>query len=133
MGHSMSASRPLGTESSHHGATRGAAQTRRGPPCWSRTAPWMQAGYKVSGVVHVHLPKSRDPVRQRPGLPEQKLQTGEMTLNLVLKSDLGTRKEADSYPRSSIAENPRVVVFQNCVVTSLSPTLAGLVATPCKL
>ena len=56
-----------------------------------------------------------------------------MTLDLILKGDLGARKEADATLGSSIAENPRVVVFQNCVVTSLSPTLAGLVATPCRL
>ena len=42
---------------------------------------------------------SGDPVRQRPGPPEQKLEAGEMTLNLFLKNDLGARKEADGYPR----------------------------------
>jgi hypothetical protein len=50
-------------------------------------------------LVHVHLPESGDPVMQRPGPPEQKLEAGEMTLDLFLKNDLGARKEADGYPR----------------------------------
>jgi hypothetical protein len=50
-------------------------------------------------LVDVHLPESGDPVRQRPGPPEQKLEAGEMTLDLFLKNDLGARKEADGYPR----------------------------------
>jgi hypothetical protein len=74
-----------------------------------------------AGVVHVHLPEPCNPVRQRFGPPEQKLESGEMTLDLVLEGDLGARKETDGYPRSSNAEKPRVVVFQNWVVTSLSP------------
>ena len=56
-----------------------------------------------------------------------------MTLDLFLKNDLGARKEADGYPRFFHRGKSAVVVFQNCVVTSLSPTLAGLVATPCRL
>ena len=50
-------------------------------------------------LVHVHLPELGDPVRQRPGPPEQKLVAGEMTLDLFLKNDLSARKEADGYPR----------------------------------
>jgi len=52
-----------------------------------------------AGVVHVHLPEPCDPVRQRFGPPEQKLETGEMTLDLILKGDLGAGKKADGYPR----------------------------------
>jgi hypothetical protein len=52
-----------------------------------------------AGVVHVHLPKSSDLVRQRPGFLEQKPEPGEMTLNFILKSDLGAWKEAHSHPR----------------------------------
>ena len=49
-----------------------------------------------AGVVHVHLPKPCDPVRQRFGPPEQKLEAGEMALDLiVLKGELGSRKETD--------------------------------------
>jgi hypothetical protein len=50
-------------------------------------------------LVHVHLPESSEPLRQRPGPPEQKLEAGEMTLDLFLKNDLGARKEADGYFR----------------------------------
>ena len=52
-----------------------------------------------AGLVHVDLLESRDLVRQRPALLEQNLEAGEMTLDLILKSDLGAWKEADSYPR----------------------------------
>jgi len=52
-----------------------------------------------AGVVHVHLPEPCNPVRQRFGPPEQKLESGEMTLDLVLEGDLGARKETDGYPR----------------------------------
>ena len=59
-------------------------------------------------LVHVHLPESGDPVRQRPGPPEQKLEAGEMTLDLFLKNDLGARKEADGYRRTEAAPDSRV-------------------------
>ena len=86
-----------------------------------------------AGVIHVHLPEPGNLMRQRLGPPEQKVEAGEMALDLVLEGDLGARKQADGYSRFFPAEKPRVVVFQNCVVTSLSPTLAGLAATPCRL
>ena len=60
-----------------------------------------------AGLVHVDLLELRDLVRQRPALLEQNLEAGEMALDLILKSDLGAWKEADSYLASSIAENPR--------------------------
>ena len=81
-----------------------------------------------AGVVHVHLPEPCDPVRQRFGPPEQKLEAGEMTRPTSVP---GRRQTATL--GSSSAEKPSEVVFQNYVVTSLSPTLAGLVATPCRL
>jgi hypothetical protein len=52
-----------------------------------------------AGIVHIHLPEPCDPVRQRFGPPEQKLESGEMALDLVLEGDLRSRKETDGYPR----------------------------------
>lgn len=87
-----------------------------------------------AGVVPVHLPEPCDPVRQRFGPPEQKLEACEMALDLFSSkaTSVPGRRQTASLGSSS-AEKPREVVFQNCVVTSLSPTLAGLVATPCRL
>jgi hypothetical protein len=47
---------------------------------------------RFSGLASMHAASQ---VRQLPGPPEQKLEAGEMTLDLFLKGDLGARKEAD--------------------------------------
>jgi hypothetical protein len=50
-------------------------------------------------------------VRKRLGPPEQKLESGEMALDLILKGDLGARKEADGYPRFFHRGKAAVVVL----------------------
>jgi len=52
-----------------------------------------------AGVIHVHLPEPGNLMRQRLGPPEQKVEAGEMALDLVLEGDLGARKQADGYSR----------------------------------
>ena len=56
-----------------------------------------------------------------------------MALDFVLESDLCPWKEADRYSRFVRRREAPGGVFQNCVVTSLSPTFAGLEETPCRL
>jgi hypothetical protein len=86
-----------------------------------------------AGVVRVHLPETCDPVRQRRAPSEQKLKSSEMALDLFSKATSVPGSRQTATLGSSTAEKPRVVVFQKCVVTSLSPILADLAATPCRL
>ena len=85
-----------------------------------------------AGVVDVHLLEPCDLVRQRLGPPEQKVEPTKVALEFSKATSVPERRQTATLG-SSTAEKPRVVVFQNCVVTSLSPTLAGLAATPCRL
>jgi len=83
-------------------------------------------------VVGIDLPESghfvSDPLLRFPS--EHHLKAGELAPNLVVESDFGTRQEETAVLQSPAGAKPRVKVFQNSVVTTRSPSLAGRDATP---
>jgi hypothetical protein len=89
-------------------------------------------------MIQVDLPEPGDCVADALWFLFKKtqLKSPEFTLDLFRERDLRARKSGRRHTAtlgSPGGENPRVVVFQNSVVTKSSPTLARRDVTPSKL
>jgi hypothetical protein len=86
-------------------------------------------------IILVDLSESSHCVTDLLGFPlgKPQLKSRKLTLDFVCERDLCARKKAHSHFGFSHRRKPACRVFQNSVVTSLSPTFAGRDATSCRL
>ena len=86
-------------------------------------------------IVHVDLPEPSHRVTDelRFFLEKAQAKSQNLTLDFAFERDLGARRRHTATFGSPTGAKPRVMVFQNLAVISLSPTLAGRDATSCRL